>query len=173
MERSKKNPMIERYKQYLRLEKSFSANTLDAYCKDLYKLKAYIEAEGKDLLDVIPDDLHHFIAGLHDVGIHPRSQARILSGIRSFYRFLLLEDYIASDPTELIENPRIGVLNIGEEAGKGNELAKGTYDLLKEHCRKRDADFTDAQNMKASIESDWNNHRLTGKQKFYYVMITE
>ena len=101
--------MIERYKQYLRLEKSFSANTLDAYCKDLYKLKAYIEAEGKDLLDVIPDDLHHFIAGLHDVGIHPRSQARILSGIRSFYQYLTLEEYIKADPTLLIESPKIGM----------------------------------------------------------------
>lgn len=109
MESNKKNPIIERYKQYLRLEKSFSAHTLDAYCKDLDKLKAYVEVEDKSLLDVTPADLHHFIAGLHDVGIHPRSQARILSGIRSFYRFLLLEDYISADPTELIESPRIGM----------------------------------------------------------------
>lgn len=46
-------------------------------------------------------------------------------------------------------------------------------DLLEAHCKKRNADFTDAKNMKASIENDWNNHRLTGKQKFYYVTITE
>lgn len=108
METNKKNPMIERYEQYLRLEKSFSAHTLDAYRKDLNKLQKYLEEEKKDLLDVTPADLHHFFAGLHDVHIHPRSQARILSGIRSFYRFLLMEDYIAADPTELMENPRIG-----------------------------------------------------------------
>ncbi len=108
METGKKNPIIERYKQYLRLEKSFSAHTLDAYCKDLDKLSKYVKEEKKELFDVTPNDLHHFISILHDLGIHPRSQARILSGIRSFYRFLILEDYIQVDPTELIENPRIG-----------------------------------------------------------------
>ena len=108
METGKKNPIIERYKQYLRLEKSLSAHTLNAYCKDLDKLSKYVKEEKKELLDVTPNDLHHFISILHDLGIHPRSQARILSGIRSFYRFLILEDYIQVDPTELIENPRIG-----------------------------------------------------------------
>ena len=88
--------IFERYRQYLRLEKSFSANTLDAYCKDLDKLRNYLSGENIDMLEVSLDDLHHFIASLHDIGIHPRSQARILSGIRSFYRFLLLEDYIES-----------------------------------------------------------------------------
>lgn len=108
MEIDKNRRLFERYNQYLKLEKSFSSNTLDAYDKDLRKLQAYVYSEGIDLLDVTPDHLHHFVAGLHDVGIHPRSQARILSGIRSFYHFLLLEDYIQTDPTELIENPRLG-----------------------------------------------------------------
>lgn len=108
METEKKNPVIERYKQYLRLEKSFSSNTLDAYCHDLYKFQGYLVAEQKDLLEVTQDDLQHFIASLHDVGIHPRSRARILSGIRSFYRFLLLDGYIQNDPTSLIESPRLG-----------------------------------------------------------------
>lgn len=108
METHKNNPIIERYKQYLRLEKSLSAHTLDAYCKDLDKLSNYVKEEKKELFDVTPNDLHHFISILHDLGIHPRSQARILSGIRSFYRFLILEDYIQADPTELIENPRTG-----------------------------------------------------------------
>lgn len=108
MESSKNHRLFERYDQYLKLEKSFSANTLDAYHKDLDKLRAYVNDEGIGLLDVTPNHLHHFIASLHDLGIHPRSQARILSGIRSFYRFLLLEDYIEVDPTELIESPRLG-----------------------------------------------------------------
>ena len=53
--------------------------------------------------------MEHCSAGLHDIGIYPRSQARILSGIRSFYRFLLLEDFIEVDPTELLESPKIGL----------------------------------------------------------------
>lgn len=102
-------PIFDRYRQYLKLEKSVSPHTLDAYIKDLNKLKNYLDGEGVDLLEVKLDDLHHFVAGLHDVGIHPRSQARILSGVRSFYRFLLLEDYITADPTELLESPKLGV----------------------------------------------------------------
>ena len=53
-------------------------------------------------------DLQHFAAGLHDIGIHPRSQARILSGIKSFFRFLIIEDYLEADPSELLEGPKIG-----------------------------------------------------------------
>lgn len=106
--KDKNNAIFLKYKQYLKLEKSLSANTLDAYMTDLDKLNAYAILEGISLLDVTLDDLHHFIAGLHDIGIHPRSQARIVSGIRSFYRFLVLEDYIQIDPTELLESPKIG-----------------------------------------------------------------
>lgn len=100
--------IFERYEQYLKLEKSFSWNTLDAYLTDLEKLKAYLTLEGIHILDVTLEDLHGFAAGLHDIGIHARSQARILSGIRAFYRFLLLEDYIDTDPTELLESPKLG-----------------------------------------------------------------
>lgn len=105
----KNEALFEQYRRYLKLEKSLSANTVEAYLADLEKLAAYLDVEGVDLLEVKEENLHHFIAGLHDVGIHPRSQARILSGIRSFYRFLLLEDYIESDPTVLIESPKIGL----------------------------------------------------------------
>ncbi|MBQ8593433.1 MAG: site-specific tyrosine recombinase XerD [Bacteroidaceae bacterium] len=105
----KNEALFEQYRRYLKLEKSLSANTVEAYLTDLEKLAAYLDVEGVDLLEVKEENLHHFIAGLHDVGIHPRSQARILSGIRSFYRFLLLEDYIESDPTVLIESPKIGL----------------------------------------------------------------
>ena len=100
--------ILEHYKQYLKIEKSFSDNTCDAYVSDIERFKEYLNGEQIDLLEVKEDDLHHFIADLHDVGIHPRSQARILSGIRAFYRFLVLDDYIQSDPTELIESPRLG-----------------------------------------------------------------
>ncbi len=106
--KDKNNTIFRKYKQYLKLEKSLSDNTIDAYMTDLDKLNAYITLENIDLLEVTPDDLHHFASGLHDIGIHPRSQARILSGIRSFYKYLILEDYIQTDPTELLESPKIG-----------------------------------------------------------------
>ena len=101
--------LLRKYKQYLRLEKSLSANTVDAYLTDLDKLLAYLTREGIHVFDVTLDDLHNFAAGLRDIGIHPRSQARILSGIRSFYRFLILEDYLEDDPTALLESPQLGM----------------------------------------------------------------
>ena len=86
----RENDKIERYKTYLRLEKALSANSIDAYLTDLDKLTNFVESEGKKYADVTYDDLQQFVARLHDIGIHPRSQARIISGIKSFYRFLFL-----------------------------------------------------------------------------------
>lgn len=97
-----------KYRQYLKLEKGLSDNTITAYLTDLDKLLSYLMLEKKDWLDVTLSDLEHFSAGLHDIEIGARSQARILSGVRSFYHFLVLEDYIEQDPTELIESPQIG-----------------------------------------------------------------
>lgn len=109
MKRTEKtDKILVKYKQYLKLEKSFSDNTVDAYLTDLDKLLAYLTLENINILDVTLDQLEAFSAGLHDIGIHPRSQARILSGIRSFYRFLIMEDYLEADPTELLESPQIG-----------------------------------------------------------------
>ena len=105
----RENDKIERYKTYLRLEKALSANSIDAYLTDLDKLTNFVESEGKKYADVTNDDLQQFVARLHDIGIHPRSQARIISGIKSFYRFLFLDDYITTDPTELLESPKIGL----------------------------------------------------------------
>ena len=100
--------IFKRYAQYLKLEKGFSPNTVDAYRTDLAKLLHFLKGEGKSVLEVTLDDLQQFSAGLHDIGIHPRSQARILSGIKSFYRFLVLADYLEADPSELLEGPKIG-----------------------------------------------------------------
>lgn len=100
--------IIIKYRQYLRLEKSLSDNTVMAYTNDLYKLLYYLEEEKINILDVSLEDLEHFSAGLRDIGISPRSQARILSGIRTFFHFLLIEDYIRQDPSELLESPQIG-----------------------------------------------------------------
>ena len=100
--------MIRRYTTYLQLEKSLSPNSVSAYLTDLDKLLHFAEDEGKDVKAITYDDLQQFVARLHDIGIHPRSQARIISGIRSFYCFLLLDGYITADPTELLEMPKIG-----------------------------------------------------------------
>lgn len=99
--------MLTRYKQYLVFEKALSANTLDAYLKDVEKLFGYLSEEGVRPEEVTLDTLEHFTADLMDVGINPRSVARILSGVRSFYRFLVLEKYIEADPTLLLESPKI------------------------------------------------------------------
>lgn len=104
----KKHKIIIKYKQYLKLEKSLSTNTVEAYLTDLEKLILFLEETGKDIETVRLEDLEAFSAGLHDIGIHPRSQARILSGIRTFFRFLLLDGYREDDPSELLESPQIG-----------------------------------------------------------------
>ena len=101
--------IISKYKTWLRLEKSLSANSIDAYLTDLDKLTRFIENEGKEYTDITYQDLQQFVAQLRDIGIHPRSQARIISGIKSFYRFMLLDEYITVDPTELVESPKIGL----------------------------------------------------------------
>ena len=100
--------IIRKYQQYLKLEKALSANTLDAYLTDLNKLLCFLKTENIDMLAVTLDDLQRFAAGLHDIGIHPRSQARILSGIKSFFHFLVMADYREDDPSELLEGPKIG-----------------------------------------------------------------
>ena len=100
--------IIRKYQQYLKLEKALSANTLDAYLNDLNKLLCFLKTENIDMLAVTLDDLQRFAAGLHDIGIHPRSQARILSGIKSFFHFLVMADYREDDPSELLEGPKIG-----------------------------------------------------------------
>ena len=101
--------IIEKYTTWLRLEKSLSANSIDAYLTDLDKLVRFMESEEKGYADITYQDLQQFVARLCDIGIHPRSQARIISGIKSFYRFLQIDGYMTTDPTELLESPKIGL----------------------------------------------------------------
>lgn len=96
------------YRRYLRFQRNLSANTLDAYMRDLDKLLVYLHGEGVAPEEATLEDLRHFAAGLHDIGIGPRSQCRILSGIRSFYRFLVDDRRITDDPTMLLESPQLG-----------------------------------------------------------------
>ena len=109
--KSKENPdkILRNYKVYLKLEKSLSDNTVNAYLADIHKLYQFLADEQIHPLDVTLENLETFSATLRDLGIQPRSQARILSGIRSFYHYLILDDYLEADPSELLESPQVGL----------------------------------------------------------------
>lgn len=100
--------ILRRYVQYLCLERSYSKNTLDAYRRDLQKLLVFYADNHIDYRAVTLEQLDQFAGQLHEEGIQARSVARILSGVRSFYRFLTLEKEVEQDPTELLESPQIG-----------------------------------------------------------------
>ncbi len=99
---------IRPYLRSLKLQRGLSENTVDAYGRDLQKLLGYLRDEGKTVYDVALPDLQHFAATLHDIGIGPRSQCRILCGVRSFFRFLQLDGWRDDDPSELLESPVLG-----------------------------------------------------------------
>lgn len=105
---TKANPLLKNYHDYIKLEKALSPNTLEAYTNDLDKLLNYLHDIKKDVLDVTLPILENFMASLVDIGISSRSQMRIISGIRSFYKYLVTEGYLKQNPTELLEAPRIG-----------------------------------------------------------------
>ena len=106
MEEKEQQRLTRRYYQYLKLEKGSSPNTIDAYMRDLDKFLRFIKDEGKDFLSIELQDIHHFSALMMDVGIHAVSLSRILSGVRSFYHFLVLSDVLEVNPTELLEFPK-------------------------------------------------------------------
>lgn len=98
----------QEYISYLRLECGLSGNSITGYCEDLDKLVKFIGEEGLTAEKLEHADILQFLCTLRDVGIQARSQARILSGIKSFYRFLMAEEYIKTDPTRNIESPKTG-----------------------------------------------------------------
>lgn len=112
---------LQGFKQYLQLEKSLSPNSVAAYLHDIEKLGQYYGIVGRSPSpqEVTAIDLKGFLKWITDLGMTPTSQARIISGIRAFYKYLLLEDEVENDPTELIEMPKLGrklpsVLNLHE-----------------------------------------------------------
>ncbi len=101
---------IKEFKSYLKLEKSLSKNSIDAYLHDIIQFNNFLNYTK---ISILPDEvdlllLEKFIAWVNDMGIHPRSQARMISGIKAFYRFLILSEYLDIDPTALLEAPRLG-----------------------------------------------------------------
>ncbi len=99
--------IVKRYERYLKLQRNYSSNTLEAYRHDLETLLDYLDEQQMSPLEVKLEDLESFAASLHEHGISAKSQARILSGVRSFYRFLELDGYLEVDPTELLESPHL------------------------------------------------------------------
>lgn len=100
--------LLRKYITHLRLEKGMAANSIMAYVNDIKKLFNYLSVDNTTWQEVQPETLHNFVCTLNDVGIGARSQARVLSGIKSFFSYLLLEGYINEDPTTSIEMPRLG-----------------------------------------------------------------
>ncbi len=101
--------MLTKYRRYLKLERNFTENTIEAYMRDVEKYVNFLRQAGiSSPVEAELKDVEAFSASLRDVGIGPRSQCRILSGVRSFHKFLLLDEYTDKDPTELLESPRLG-----------------------------------------------------------------
>lgn len=98
---------VQLYKQYIKLERSLSPKTVEAYLHDIEKLNDFLGGR-KNLEEVSLEDLQDFMASLYDENISARSQARIISGLKSFYKFLIFDHKIAHDPTELLDAPKIG-----------------------------------------------------------------
>jgi integrase/recombinase XerD len=103
-------PYIRGFRSYLQLERSLSANTLEAYQHDLEKLIQYLDYKE---LQVTPETMKHevlvgFIDWINELGMTARTQGRVLSGVKAFYKYLLMENMINDDPTELLEGPRLG-----------------------------------------------------------------
>lgn len=99
---------ISHFISFLKIEKGLAENSIEAYERDVIKLKEFSETYKKNVTDLKSNDLHEFIATLHDLGLAARSQARIISGIKHFFSFLILEDEIKTDPSETLEMPKIG-----------------------------------------------------------------
>jgi integrase/recombinase XerD len=101
---------IQNFGVFLRLEKSLSAHSIEAYRRDIGKLVTFLEIRGYGLQpgEIEMSHLKEFLAWINEMGLSARSQARLVSGIKSFFKYLMLEDQIETDPTSLLEVPRIG-----------------------------------------------------------------
>ena len=102
-------PFVNGFKSYLMLERSLSTNSIAAYLQDISKLQSYFEIQGIYISpkEVSKEHLQSFIYWINELGLGDRSQARIISGIKAFYKYLLIEDIIHDNPTELLESPRL------------------------------------------------------------------
>ena len=124
---------IKDFKSFLKIERSLSINSVDAYIRDINKFGEYIKTNNISVLKTNLENIRGFIKEINKIGISARSQARFISSIKSFYKFLLIEGYISNSPAELLASPKIGVkiptvLSIDEV----NKLIK-SIDLSSKH----------------------------------------
>lgn len=101
--------VIDKYRRYLLLEKGLSQNTIEAYISDLNKLLVFADKERFSLKTIKTSNLEEFLAGLYDNNLSPRSMSRVISAMKSFFRYLKLDQYREDNPTDLIESPKIGL----------------------------------------------------------------
>lgn len=123
--------LIQGFKNHLQLERSLSKNTVLAYGRDLAKLENWCGREGKPLQKLNREDLETFISVEAEKGIAAKTQARLVSSVKAFYRYLLLEEFISTDPSELLEGPKLGmklpdVLTVPEMEQLLNSVVLGT-----------------------------------------------
>ena len=123
--------MMKGFKRYLVLEKSYSPNTIEAYVRDVEKMLEFFDEAGVDYKSPKLEDFTNFLVEISSMGIAVRSQARIISGIKQFYKYLVVEDILKDSPAELVEAPKIGrhlpsVLSVEEI-----DAIKGAIDLSK------------------------------------------
>ena len=104
-------PLRNGYKSFLKLEKGLSDNSIDSYLRDFDKLYQFAISLKmiKKPQDFKLEDLQKFIHWISDLGMSPKSQARVVSGVKGFYKFLLIEELIKSDPSKLLETPKTGI----------------------------------------------------------------
>lgn len=99
---------IKQFAAYLKIERGLAENSIFAYQRDVDKLKAFAEANKKEPIELNLKDLNLFLGELYDLGLSARSQARILSGVKQFFEYLVLEDILSESPAEMLEMPKIG-----------------------------------------------------------------
>ncbi|MDE7406864.1 MAG: tyrosine recombinase XerD [Muribaculaceae bacterium] len=131
--------IVSAYEGYLNLERGLSANTLACYINDTWKLLHFLDDTGTQLRNVTLDTLRNFLTELTAIGISARSQARIVSGIKSFMKFLCIENYIDQDPTLMLELPRLGrklpeVLSVDEIDAMTALIDTSTREGLRNHA---------------------------------------
>ncbi len=131
--------LIQAFESYLLLERSLSENTVKAYSIDVEHLLDFMTDNSLPLQEVTTDHLHTFLATLHDLGISPRSQTRLIAGIRAFFKFLRMEKVIDHDPSELLESPTLGrelpdVLTVEEIDAMIAALPAGKEETLRNHA---------------------------------------
>ena len=136
---------IKGFESYLRLEKALSQNSINAYINDINKLVDFLKIDYKGITPqkVKLPQLRGFVEWLNSKGVSPRTQARTISGIKSFYKFLLIEEKINSDPTSLLESPKIG-------RKLPDVLSQAEIDML---IQAIDTDKSEGQRNKAILET--------------------